>query len=161
MPHSHGKKRATRYRFSRPFRGHGNPAPSTTLVTYNRGDIVDIKMNNSEHKGQAHRIYHGKSARVFNVTKSSVGVEVFKKVNHRLMTKRFHVRTEHVRPSRSREDFLNRVKANEVKRKEAKEKGIKITLKRVPKQPNTAFVVNITPDNAPEQIFVKPFEYLL
>jgi large subunit ribosomal protein L21e len=63
---------------------------------------------------------------VFNVTKSSVGVLINKRVRSRFITKRVNIRIEHVHPSRSREDFLKRVKENNEKRKAAREAGGKI-----------------------------------
>merc|ERR1719283_406761 len=58
----------------------------------------------------AHRIYHGKTGVVWNVTQRSVGVLLKKKVGNRYRTKRLHVRIEHVCPSGCRKDFLQRCK---------------------------------------------------
>jgi hypothetical protein len=44
-------------------------------------------------------------------------------VNGRIIKKRIHVRVEHVRPSRCREDFLLRRTKNEELKKDAKAKG--------------------------------------
>merc|ERR1719334_2024947 len=60
----------------------------------------------------AHRIYHGKTGVVWNVTQRSVGVLLKKKVGNRYRTKRLHVRIEHVCPSGCRKDFLQRCKFN-------------------------------------------------
>ena len=49
--------------------------------------------------------------------------------------------SEHVKPSMSREDFLNRVKDNEIKRKKAKAAGTRVCLKRQLKPPKRAFEV--------------------
>lgn len=46
------------------------------------------------------------------------------------MEKRINVRVEHVKHSRCRQDFLDRVKLNEIKKKEAKEKGEVVHCKR-------------------------------
>ena len=81
------------------------------------------------------KIYHGKTGVIYNVTKSSVGVILYKRVGNRYIEKRINVRTEHIRPSGSRDDFLRRVKENAAKRKEAKEKGTQLELKRMPAQP--------------------------
>ena len=48
----------------------------------------------------------------------------------RIMAKRINVRVEHIKHSRCRQDFLDRVAENERKKKEAKEKGIVIHCKR-------------------------------
>jgi hypothetical protein len=60
---------------------------------------------------------------VYNVTPSSVGVIVHKVVGNRYVEKRVNLRIEHVKHSKSRQEFLERVKVNSVKSREAKEKG--------------------------------------
>jgi large subunit ribosomal protein L21e len=66
----------------------------------------------------AHKVYHGKTGVVYNVTKSAVGIIIYKQVGNRYIEKRINVRIEHIKPSRSREDFLRRVKENaELKKK--------------------------------------------
>lgn len=147
--------------FGKGFRKHGNAAPSKTLVTYKRGDVVDVKIDGSQHKGQPYKTFHGKTGIVFNVTKSSVGVQLMKKVKHRLIQKRFHARVEHVLPSKSRKEFLERVQANDLKRKEGKAKGEKVATKRQPKGPKSGYVVEVTEDNQPEMIMPRAFEYLI
>jgi large subunit ribosomal protein L21e len=94
-------------------------------------------------------------------SKTSVGIELLKKVKHRLIQKRFHARVEHVNPSRSREDFLSRVKANELLKKEAKAKKAPYTTKRQPKGPKGAHVVAISAANLPETMTPKAFDYLI
>ena len=48
----------------------------------------------------------------------------------RILAKRINVRVEHIKHSRCRQDFLDRVAENERKKKEAKEQGIIIHCKR-------------------------------
>lgn len=48
----------------------------------------------------------------------------------RILAKRINVRIEHVKHSKSRDSFLQRVKENEAKKMEAKEKGTWVELKR-------------------------------
>lgn len=88
-----------------------------------------------------YKVYHGKTGVVYNVTKSAVGVIIYKKVGNRYLEKRVNVRVEHISRSRSREEFLNRVKDNARKRKEAKEKGESVQLKRQPVMPREARTV--------------------
>lgn len=147
--------------FGKGFRLHGMAKPSLTLVTYKRGDVVDIKIDGSQHKGQPYKTFHGKTGTVFNVTKTAVGIELTKKVKHRLVQKRFHAKVEHVRPSNSRKDFLNRVMENDLKRKEAKAKGVMYQAKRQPKGPKPAHTVTVDPKNRPEMVMPKAFEYLI
>ena len=79
-----------------------------------------------------HKVYHGKTGVVYNVTQRAVGVILNKKVGNRYIEKRVNVRIEHVTKSRSREEFLHRVKENAVKKRKAKEEGTHVHLKRQP-----------------------------
>merc|ERR1712244_176655 len=65
---------------SRQFKKHGVTKLSTYMRVYKRGDIVDIKGDGAIQKGMPHKAYHGKTGRVFNVTKHAVGVRVNKVV---------------------------------------------------------------------------------
>lgn len=67
--------------------------------------------------------YHGKTGVVYNVAPRAVGVIVYKVVGNRYMEKRVNLRIEHVKHSKCRDDFLNRVKENAQKKRDAKEKG--------------------------------------
>ncbi|KAM1114515.1 hypothetical protein ACFX13_048067 [Malus domestica] len=58
---------------------------STYLKTYKIGDHVDIK-------GMLHKFYHGRTGRVWIVTKRAVGVEINKQVGNRIIRKMIHVR---------------------------------------------------------------------
>ena len=134
----------TRHMFARDFRAHGPEHLSTYLTIYKVGDWVDIKANGSIHKGMPYKFYHGRTGRVWNVTKRAVGVEIIKTVGNRKILKRIHVRTEHVRHSRCREEFLKRVKENERLRAEAKKLGNKISLKRKPGLPKLGETIDIS-----------------
>lgn len=141
MPHSYGLRARTRHLFSRGFRQHGMIKLSTYLKTYKVGDIVDIKANGAVQKGMPHKYYHGKTGIVYNVTKSSVGVIVYKIVGNRYIQKRVNLRIEHVKHSKCRQEFLDRVKENEARRKEAKANGTTVQLKRLPAGPAPAHTV--------------------
>eukprot|EP00922_Rhytidocystis_sp_ex-Travisia-forbesii_P000263 GHVS01000406.1.p1 GENE.GHVS01000406.1~~GHVS01000406.1.p1 ORF type:complete len:162 (+),score=28.64 GHVS01000406.1:103-588(+) len=143
MVHSFGKRARTRDKYSRPFRQHGIASVSRLLQVFRRGEHVDIFCDPSQQKGMPYHYYHGKTGVVFNVTQRAVGVEVKKVVGNRTMLKRIHVRIEHVRKSRCREDFLRRKKENTQLRKEAKERGEgPITIKRLPKGPKAGGFVS-------------------
>merc|ERR1712087_522984 len=73
---------------------------------YKIGDIVDIKGNGAFQKGMPHKSYHGKTGRVFNVSKHALGVIVNKRVRGRIIGKRISIRVEHVKHSTCRTDFL-------------------------------------------------------
>ena len=89
-----------------------------------------------------HKVYHGKTGVIYNVTKSAVGVIIYKKVGNRYIEKRVNVRIEHVALSRSREEFINRVKENAAKKQKAKNEGIHVHLKRQPVGPRDARTVD-------------------
>ena len=46
-----------------------------------------------------HKAFHGKTGRVFNVTKHAVGVVVNKRVRGKILAKRISVRVEHIKKS--------------------------------------------------------------
>ncbi|KAG8429684.1 hypothetical protein GDO86_019469 [Hymenochirus boettgeri] len=110
-------------------------------------------------KGMPHKCYHGKTGRVYNVTQHAVGVIVNKQIKGKILAKRINVRVEHVRHSKSRDSFLQRVKENERKKKEAKEKGIWVELKRQPTQPTKAHFVR-TGGVEPELLEPIPYEFM-
>jgi len=123
MPDGAGLRAKTRHTFSRGFRNHGYIPLTTYLRIFKIGDYVDIKVNAAIHKGMPYKWYHGKTGVVWNVTKRAIGVEIAKRVGHRIMNKRIHVRVEHVQPSRCREEFLKRRASNDAIKAEAKKKG--------------------------------------
>ncbi|KAL2501564.1 60S ribosomal protein L21-2 [Forsythia ovata] len=141
MPAGHGLRSRTRDLFARPFRKKGPTPLSIYLRTYKIGDYVDVKVNGSIHKGMPHKFYHGRTGRVWNVTKRAIGVEVNKQVGNRIIRKRIHVRVEHVQPSRCHEEILQRIKRNDKLKAEAKARGEVISTKRQPKGPKPGFMV--------------------
>lgn len=98
-----------------------------------------------------HKVYHGKTGVVYNVTKSAVGVIIYKKVKHRYIEKRVNLRIEHVSLSRSREEFVRRVKANAELKKKSKADGTHVHLKRQPAMPREARTISCK-DNIPETV---------
>lgn len=143
--------------FQRDFRKSGTIPLSTYLKVYKTGDIVDIKANGAIHKGMPHKFYQGKTGVVYNVTKSSVGVVVNKMVGNRYIEKRLNLRVEHIKHSKCRQEFLERVKANAAKKAEAKAQGICAQLKRQPAQTREACVV-FTEGNIPQTLTPVPYE---
>ncbi|CAI4282242.1 AKH_1a_G0003850.mRNA.1.CDS.1 [Saccharomyces cerevisiae] len=153
----HGYRSRTRYMFQRDFRKHGAVHLSTYLKVYKVGDIVDIKANGSIQKGMPHKFYQGKTGVVYNVTKSSVGVIINKMVGNRYLEKRLNLRVEHIKHSKCRQEFLERVKANAAKRAEAKAQGVAVQLKRQPAQPRESRIVS-TEGNVPQTLAPVPYE---
>ncbi|RYP53216.1 hypothetical protein DL768_001720 [Monosporascus sp. mg162] len=157
MGHPAGLRAGTRYAFSRNFREKGMIRLSTYLQQFKVGDIVDIKANGAVQKGMPHKVYHGKTGVVYNVTKSAVGVIIYKKVKHRYIEKRVNIRIEHVSLSRSREDFIKRVKKNAELKKQAKAEGTTVQVKRQALQPRDARTVSMK-DNHPETVVPVAYE---
>lgn len=139
MPHSYGIRARTRHMFAKKFRQHGLPTLSQYQMAVKVGDYVDIFADPSIHKGMPHKHYHGRTGIVFNVTKSAVGVRVNKMVNGRILEKRIHVRIEHIRASKCQKEILARKVANEQAKAEAAKTGVKVNLKRQPKQPKAGY----------------------
>lgn len=127
--------------FARDFRKRGVIALSTYMKCYKNGDIVDIKGCGTVTKGMPHKIYHGKTGRIYNVTKRAVGVIVNKKVRGEILAKKINLRVEHIRHSKCRDDFLQRVVRNEIVKKEAKASGVFVCTRRAPVNPRTAHTV--------------------
>ncbi|EJD35169.1 60S ribosomal protein L21 [Auricularia subglabra TFB-10046 SS5] len=158
MPHSFGYRARTRDMFKRGFKENGPIKLSTYLISYNVGDIVDIKANAAMQRGMPHKYYHGRTGIVYNVTPRAVGVIVHKIVGNRYLEKRVNVRIEHIKHSKCRQEFLDRVKRNDALKADAKEKGERIpTLKRHPGLPRDAYVVSTT-DNVPQTMVPLPYE---
>lgn len=104
-----------------------------------------------------HKVYHGKTGVIYNVTKSAVGVIIYKRVGNRYIEKRVNVRIEHVNLSRSREEFLTRVKTNAEKKRKAKAEGTHMFLKRQPAMPRGERTVDAK-ENRPETVTPIPYE---
>lgn len=160
MPHSFGYRARTRDMFARPFRKNGVNKLSTYLITYKRGDYVDIKANPSIHKGMPFKHYHGRTGIVYNITRRAVGVRVNKLVNGKVLEKRINVRVEHVIPSKCRTGHIARVAKNEQIKKAVREgKMEKQSLKRQPILPREGYEVSY--DEEPETIQPVPFSDVL
>uniref|UniRef100_A0A672ZMR9 60S ribosomal protein L21 n=1 Tax=Sphaeramia orbicularis TaxID=375764 RepID=A0A672ZMR9_9TELE len=91
MTNTRGKRRGTRYMFSRPFRKHGPIPLSTYMRIYKKGH-----RNHSE--GMPHKCYPWQDGRVYNVTQHAVGIIVNKQ--GQILAKRINVRIEHVKHSK-------------------------------------------------------------
>ena len=110
MVHSYGLRSGTRHLFAKKFRSHGMPNVSSGLRTFKVGDYVDVVADSAIRKGMPHKYYHGRTGIVWNVTPRGVGVIINKPVGNRCMRKRICVRAEHVRNSKCRDQFVQKVK---------------------------------------------------
>ncbi|KAI6647266.1 60S ribosomal protein L21 [Oopsacas minuta] len=158
MGKTHGLRRGTRYMFSRKFKKHGVLHLSTYLQVYKVGNIVDVKADGAIQKGMPHKIYHGKTGKVFNVSKRAVGVILNKRVGNRIIPKRVNIRVEHIKLSKCRDDFLKRVKENGEKRKLHKETGQIYSLKRQIEGPRKGFTFKM---KGKQPVLLRPAPYQL
>jgi large subunit ribosomal protein L21e len=66
---------------------------------------------------------HSRTGIVYNVTPHAVGIIVHKIVGNRYIEKRVNIRVEHIKHSKCRQEFLDRVQANHAAHVKAKETG--------------------------------------
>ena len=117
MSRSKGKRSNTRNSFSRAFKKHGQEHSSTYIQNFKLGEYVDICVNSSVQKGLPYKFYHGKTGKIFNITKFSAGVEVEKKVGNKKIIKRLNIRLEHLIKSKSRINFFEKLKNRDLVRR--------------------------------------------
>ena len=146
MPHHFGLHAKTRKVFSKPFRKNGVDPLSRYLINYKIGDYVTIIIDGSKHNGMPHRIYQGKTGKVFNITPHAVGVIINKRLRNKIIQKKLNVRLEHVKKSGCRTDFLERIKINDELKKNAKLQQNVISTKRSTKGPKDSHFVIIKKD---------------
>eukprot|EP00997_Jenningsia_sp_PLL12_P008002 NODE_4716_length_633_cov_133.493151_g4055_i0.p2 GENE.NODE_4716_length_633_cov_133.493151_g4055_i0~~NODE_4716_length_633_cov_133.493151_g4055_i0.p2 ORF type:complete len:160 (+),score=33.85 NODE_4716_length_633_cov_133.493151_g4055_i0:53-532(+) len=153
MPHSWGYKSRTRDLFAKEFRRHGKPGIATSLTPFKRGEYVDIVANSAIHNGMPHKTYHGKTGKIWNVTRRALVIQVKKRVRQRIMLKKICVRVEHVRKSRCKE---GRMKMEKEKKKLQKVGGNPANKSGLP---NEAAYIKINRQNKPTTIGVKKFVF--
>ena len=126
---------------------------------------------------QPFHLPHRRTGIVYNVTPHAVGVIINKVVGNRYIEKRVNLRIEHIRHSKCRQEFLDRVKRNHDAHAEAKVQGStclqwvprthsicslyyhieRVNLRRVPVLPRGAYTVSVQ-DNTPQTIVPVPYE---
>eukprot|EP00996_Jenningsia_fusiforme_P004904 NODE_5787_length_637_cov_368.687075_g5392_i0.p1 GENE.NODE_5787_length_637_cov_368.687075_g5392_i0~~NODE_5787_length_637_cov_368.687075_g5392_i0.p1 ORF type:complete len:160 (-),score=21.61 NODE_5787_length_637_cov_368.687075_g5392_i0:89-568(-) len=153
MPHSFGLKARTGNLFYKGFRRHGNPNISTLLTTYKTGEYVDIVVDSAFHKGMPAKYYHGRTGKVFNVSKRSVSVLVHKRVRGRITRKKLCIRPEHIRKSRCQEELKERIRHNEM----VKRTGVGKKIRRLPALPRREEVVR--PNGKPLHLGARKFVF--
>lgn len=69
-----GKRKDTSCLLSRTFRKHGFVPLATYKRVYKKDDVVDIKGTETVQKQMPFKCYHGKTGRVYNMTRDAVGI---------------------------------------------------------------------------------------
>mmetsp|Transcript_40428 Transcript_40428/g.80984 ORF Transcript_40428/g.80984 Transcript_40428/m.80984 type:complete len:160 (-) Transcript_40428:1390-1869(-) len=143
MPRSNGKRSNTRDNHSRPNKLHGNPSNSIYLRNYKIGNLVDVVINSAIHKGLPFKFYHGKTGKIFKVSKSSLGVNIEKTIGNRKISKKVNVRIEHIQQSKSNIGFIEKkVSRDEIRRNQRKQPFKKIHLRETKGIPIKKHVVS-------------------
>nr|MDO8109355.1 50S ribosomal protein L21e [Candidatus Sigynarchaeota archaeon] len=76
MTRHKGYRALTRYLCRKPPRQRGIRPLTSLLIKYSVGDIVDIKIDPSEHNGMPYRRFHGKTGRIVEIRGNAFVVEV-------------------------------------------------------------------------------------
>nr|O82574.1 RecName: Full=Large ribosomal subunit protein eL21; AltName: Full=60S ribosomal protein L21 [Cyanophora paradoxa]AAC64142.1 ribosomal protein L21E [Cyanophora paradoxa] len=161
MPHSYGYRARTRALFARAFKTNGPVHLSTYLTNFKIGEYVDVVGNAAVHKGMPFKYYHGRTGIVWNVTKRAIGVEINKRVRHRIIKKRIHVRIDHVKKSSCRDSFLKRVKENDKIKHDAHVAKLPVpSTKRLPVLPKAGAIIK-SKGQVPETCHAIPYEHLV
>jgi len=109
----YGYRSKTRDLFTKAYKTRGAPNITRYLTNFKIGDYVNIVGDSSVHLSLPHKIYHGRTGVIWNVTRRAVGVIVNKKVGPRIIRKRINVRVEHIRKSKGQDDLKARVARNQ------------------------------------------------
>jgi len=120
MTRSKGKRSNTRSINTRAFKCRGPEHISSYIQTFKVGDFVDVAINSSIHKGMPYKFYHGKTGKIFNISKSSIGVKMQKIVGNRKIIKKINIKIEHLKKSRTKVEFLDRIKSKDKNRSNLK-----------------------------------------
>ncbi len=97
MRKSKGYRHRTRHLFKKHIRDKGIRPLDYLLRDFSEGDVVDIIVDPSEHKGMPHRRYHGKTG---EITKKQ-GKAFIVSIKQGRATKQIIAKKEHLRLSRS------------------------------------------------------------
>ncbi len=97
MRKSHGYRHGTRHLFKKKTRQKGIRPPDYLLDVFEPGDVIDIIVDPSEHKGMPHRRFHGKTG----VIEKKQGDAFIVAIKQGKATKNIIVKREHLRKSKS------------------------------------------------------------
>jgi large subunit ribosomal protein L21e len=64
MPHHHGPRKKTRYKWKKDIRRRGIPPVMTAIQKFEVGQKVHIVCEPSVHEGMPHRRFHGKTGTI-------------------------------------------------------------------------------------------------
>ena len=97
MRKSRGYRHGTRRLFKKHTRDKGIRSLDYLLRDFNEGDVVDIIVDPSEHKGMPHRRYHGKTGEIIKKQGKSFIIAI----KQGRATKQIIAKKEHLRLSNS------------------------------------------------------------
>eukprot|EP01063_Lacrimia_lanifica_P023218 TRINITY_DN306_c0_g2_i1.p2 TRINITY_DN306_c0_g2~~TRINITY_DN306_c0_g2_i1.p2 ORF type:complete len:161 (+),score=89.36 TRINITY_DN306_c0_g2_i1:53-535(+) len=122
MVNSYGYRAGTRDLFTKRYKKRGMPNLTRYLTTFKAGDYVNVVGDPAIQKSLPHKVYHGKTGVVWNVTPRAVGVIVNKRHRQRVIPKRINVKIEHVVKSKCQDDMKARIQKNIALQKEKKKR---------------------------------------
>ncbi|KAF7685883.1 60S ribosomal protein L21 [Cucumispora dikerogammari] len=156
MVSSNGFRRKTRKLLKQSFRKHGVPSATTYLQSYKVGDLVDVFINPAIQKGMPHKYYHGRTGKIITVNVRSMIVLFYKRVGGRYIEKTVTIKVDHLRKSKSRDDYLKRQFENNILKIKAKKEGKPFVFpKRQPEGPRPSFCISLD-NNIPQIVNPKP-----
>ncbi|MBD3186219.1 50S ribosomal protein L21e [Candidatus Bathyarchaeota archaeon] len=92
-----GYRTCTRSLLRKKCREKGMSPLTSLLIKYDVGDLVDIKIDSSVHKGMPHRRFHGKTGRIIEKRGKAFVIEVRDKNKMKyVITNRSHFKPNHL-----------------------------------------------------------------
>uniref|UniRef100_A0A7N0VM61 Uncharacterized protein n=1 Tax=Kalanchoe fedtschenkoi TaxID=63787 RepID=A0A7N0VM61_KALFE len=98
-------------------------------------------VNGAIHKNMPLELYHGRTGKVWNVTKPAIGVEIDKQVGKRIIKREFMFIGSMYIPSRCAEEIRERKMWNDNLKAETKARGEVTSTKRLLEGPKPEFMV--------------------
>jgi large subunit ribosomal protein L21e len=131
MVRSGGKRSNSKHIHSKPFRKKGNSNVSTYMQNFKIGEYVDIVINSSEQRGMPYKFYQGKTGKIFKISENTIGVLIHKIVGNRKILKKINIRIEHLRKSKAKENFKEKIKGKDAIRAVSEKKNNYVFFRKV------------------------------
>jgi len=98
MARSHGERKRTRKKLSKPKRARGLSPISKAIQQFEPGESVHIRIDPSVHKGMPHQRFHGMTGKVIGERGRAFIVEISDGKRKRKKVKELFIRAEHLSP---------------------------------------------------------------